>query len=241
MSILECDLGNSRCNWRVCIKGEVIERGVATVADSFSGIEPRSDIRRARVASVAKDDVHVQLISRLEMIGVRPEIAVTQPETAGVRNAYGGDFGMLGVDRWLAVVAAYQYTQTSTLVLDAGSALTADAIDNSGVHLGGYILPGYELMKTSLLGDTGKVRFDQGARVAGLEFGCNTQAAVLSGLMAAQVGACRVAIEELERRMPEGFAILLTGGFAEELKAYLPERARVMPELVLDGLRWVLP
>ena len=51
---------------------------------------------------------------------------------------------MLGVDRWLAILAAAfkLYPQKNVLIIDAGTATTVDLLAKSGVHQGGWILPG---------------------------------------------------------------------------------------------------
>lgn len=241
MNILECDQGNTHCKWRLLADDVLVQRGIATSEDGFAGISPQLEVQRARVASVAAESEHQLLITKLKDFGVVPEIASTQLQLAGVRNAYEAEYQKLGVDRWLALVAAYHHTGSAVLVLDAGTALTVDLVDGAGMHLGGYIVPGFQLMKASLLGDTGRVRFDKEARAGGLAFGCNTQSAVMAGLLAAQVGACRVAIQQAERRIPQEFAILVTGGFAETLLVHLPQSAELRADLVLDGLSIALP
>ena len=123
----------------------------------------------------------------------------------------------------------------------AGSALTADLIAADGMHLGGYIVPGMQLMKSSLQADTGKVRFDEGELGSGLDFGCSTGQAVSAGILAAQVGAANIAITEAKRRIRGDFAILLTGGDADQLYGHITGQVEIMPDLVLDGLVWLLP
>ncbi|MDP1069535.1 type III pantothenate kinase, partial [Klebsiella pneumoniae] len=69
--------------------------------------------------------------------------------------------GRMGVDRWLAMLAAWQRVGQSCWVVDCGSAITLDLLDAEGRHQGGYILPGLRLMQQSLLGNTAEVRVDR--------------------------------------------------------------------------------
>lgn len=240
--ILECDLGNSRCKWRIRDEFAVIvDRGFAHASDEFQGMPVGKAVTRILVASVAGTEILDALMRALLRFNVSIEFAFSQRESAGIVNAYGKDFARLGVDRWLAIVAAYKRTGSAVLVLDAGSALTADLVDHAGVHLGGYIVPGAQLMKSALLADTGHVRFDQAAHTMSMEFGCSTQEAVDAGILAAQVGAAKVAVEQARKRIRSDFAILVTGGEGHDLVQYLGVSVKEVPDLVLDGLAWVLP
>lgn len=239
--ILDCDQGNSSCKWRLSDSGKIVASGRAFAENDFVDLPEVRGAGRVRVASVAGYEMVERLAAALEKKGGTPEWAVVEQCVAGVSNAYGKDYAKLGVDRWLAVVAAYRHVAGAALVLDAGSALTADLVDDSGGHRGGYILPGAAMMQACLLQDTAQVRFEASSLGAGLGFGCSTADAVSSGVMAAQVGAAKVAIEQAGEQIPPGFAILVTGGNGEALLQHLPHRAEWIPDLVLDGLAWVLP
>ncbi len=239
--ILECDLGNSRCHWRLRSGDTVRGRGEAALADGFAALPVTEPVERILVASVAEPAVLERLREHLAVLGVAPELARSQARAAGVTNAYGEHFASLGVDRWLAVVAAYQRVGGAALVLDAGSALTADLVDAAGRHLGGYIIPGQRLMQSSLLQETGSVRFAPESLSSGLDFGASTAEAVGAGIFAAQVGAATLAIGQADRRIATGFAILVTGGDGGRLLENLPRPAELVPDLVLDGLAWALP
>lgn len=239
--ILDCDLGNTRYKWRLQEQGKTLAEGVGREGDAIPRPGQLGEVDRIRVASVAGEAVLTGFLLALREFEASPELAVTQRQVAGVTNAYGEQFARLGVDRWLALVAGFRITGGPVLVLDAGSALTADLVDASGVHLGGYITPGRALMKSVLFQDTEKVLFDPGLDGATLALGCSTQQAVEAGVMAAQVGAANVAIAESERRIGQDFAILVTGGDAGQMMQFLPESAVWVPDLVLDGLQWVLP
>lgn len=242
--ILECDLGNTRCKWRTVCAGDVLQRGSFTHQQPGDDLLHLTGIQRIRISSVAKANILQQFIDHLAPLNVDCGIASASARVGRVTCAYSNP-SRLGVDRWLAILAAYNKISGAVLVLDAGSALTADLVDTAGLHLGGYILPGLRLMQQSLLSDTGSVRFDESRRFSGLNFGESTLDGVQAGILSAQVGSILVAINEAERRIGSDFAILLTGGDAKLLGDHLPsalsERIVLVPELVLDGLKWALP
>ncbi len=242
--ILECDIGNTRCKWRIVDGGAVLKRGAFACSDGFGELAALSGIDRVKVSSVAAATVNGALTAVLAEIKLEAEFARASRSVAGVENAY-ADAGKLGVDRWVAMIAAYNRCHGPVLVLDAGSALTADLVGGNGKHAGGYITPGIRLMKSSLLAETGGVRFGCQDDDYGVEFGVDTVSAVYAGVVAAEVGAAIVAIEQAGRQTPTDFAILLTGGDAsavwQNLPASLLPNVTIVPELVLDGLQWVLP
>lgn len=242
--ILEIDLGNTRAKWRLMDGRQAVARGVFVQGNSLEKMLPCENIDRIKVVSVASHSILQALRAQLSLLGVELEMALSAKTTAGVSNGYAQP-ERLGVDRWSAVVAAYQQRRSAVLVVDAGSALTVDAVDASGVHLGGYITPGLGLMRNSLLQNTGGVRFERNSYDLGVSFACNTDDAVSAGLLASSVGAVLVALAEAEKILVSGFDVVMTGGDAGLIEPFLPEMTSgsitVVPELVLDGLQWLLP
>lgn len=246
--ILELDLGNTRAKWRLIdVDGEVRARGLALVAEWLAGHLPAEwagAIRCVRAASVLAAATNTALAALFHArLGLWTQFAVSESCCAGVRNAY-ADAATLGVDRWLALIAAYQAVQSAVLVVDAGSALTVDVADEGGQHLGGYIVPGAQLMERALFEGTDRVRFDSVA-ADGFGFGSHTGACVRNGIVAAQCGVILVALHEARRRLGRQPALVLSGGWglqaADHLVALGVDEINVMPDLVLDGLRWALP
>jgi type III pantothenate kinase len=239
--LLECDLGNSRCKWRLLSEGGVVSRGKVNYCDGlFEELLPKEKVRRVRAASVAGKEINQALVSAVKSrYGLRPEWASSQTQCAGVKNAYQCP-EQLGIDRWLAVVAAYN-TKGAAIVVDAGSALTLDVVSADGLHLGGYIVPGNELMSRSLIQGTAKVRYESESEVLGLSFGQDTAGSVLAGIAAAQLGVVNVAISKASTLGVGNACVLLTGGGAKAIADGLLVASEVCPELVLDGLQWVLP
>ncbi len=230
--ILELDLGNTRCKWRL-VQGEtVVMRGNETLEELPAALPTAS---RIRVASVLSHEKEQRLSAQLRAtIGVEPEFARSCAVCAGVRNAYAAP-EQLGVDRWLALLAAYRAVGDRLLLVSAGTAVTLDELSADGLHVGGYILPGRELMLDSLSSGTDRVRFEQRGWRHGA--GRNTGECVAAGVSAAIVGSVLAVWRD-------PLPVVLTGGYAEDLAAGLASRGistTVMPELVMDGLRLALP
>ncbi|MCY3883916.1 MAG: type III pantothenate kinase [Gammaproteobacteria bacterium] len=231
-SVLDLDCGNSRTKWRFEGNLGMVSRGCI----------PRLDQNpdRVRVSSVSIS--HEKLRSEIyRSYGVEPEFAMSTKTLAGVTNSYFNP-SELGIDRWLAMVAAWNKVKTTTMVVDAGTALTIDILDDSGQHLGGYIVPGLESMRKSLAIDTANVQINSiDEASADCRFGNNTRQAVQHGLMSmvvSWINQTRLRAEETCGAIPTTF---LAGGDRRILMKLLDYDCRSEEELVLDGLEIALP
>ncbi len=244
--ILEIDIGNTRAKWRLLGSGaKVIAAGSDDVSTWVTGNLPgewRAGLRRVRIASVRGEEIVAALVDALERhCEVVAEVASVSKTCGDVENAY-ADPAMMGVDRWLALVAAYSEIKSAALIVDAGSAVTIDLVNAQGVHQGGFIIPGPRLMREVLTSSTDRIRFDADAWNVSLAFGQSTSACVLNGVVLAMAGAVALAGVEARKMLGVEPTLFLTGGYAPELMR-LPQfgRASYRPDLVMDGLRYVLP
>ena len=236
--ILEIDIGNSRLKWRRLANNsnEVISRGInidihSFIAEQASCGKP-STVRLSNVA----DRKTSSTIANWAQVNwnIQPIEAIVCAECAGVKIQY-KDISRLGVDRWLAMLAAYNKSDGSCLIMDSGTAFTLDVINEEGLHLGGFILPGLRMMRESLVSQTG-IRLENRILEPTLELGNSTHKAVFNGAAASLVA---LAEKEIEGQSEEGFKpnVFITGGDAsvlEKLLAY--PKSKIEEDLVLDGL-----
>lgn len=140
----------------------------------------------------------------------------------------------LGVDRWLALLAAHQIGAGPKLVVDCGSATTVDGVDESGQHLGGLILPGLQLIGKCLELNTDLSFGESGLDLNG--FATDTAAGVQSGAMLTHLCVVERLLQDLEQRCGKTAECIITGGNADSLSAHLSATHQVIPDLVLQGL-----
>lgn len=240
--ILEFDLGNTAAKWRLLRESSVVASGRVNELAALD-IPMDEPVAKVRVASVAGEERERELTRWCtEHLGVSPKFARSSSLCAGVSNAY-EEPGRLGVDRWLAVLAAFHRHPEGALVVDAGTALTIDLVDARGEHLGGYILPGLNLMQQSLRQDTARIRYTE-AHAPDLEPGKSTAEAVANGAALAAAASVAAARVQARERLGGNCAALLTGGDAPLLMRLLGEKAgdfAYSPDLVLDGLVLACP
>lgn len=242
--ILEMDFGNSRVKWRLRNQQEVLLRGVAANNQGLNEIAKnlqviKDQIKSIWIACVLDESAQSSIIDwSAENFNIRPLFARSTSQAAGVTNGY-HEPGKLGVDRWLAMLAAYQLSRSASVVISCGTAMTVDLLTDSGSHLGGYIVPGWQTALTSLNQSTQLIRLLDVAE-SGLQPGFNTQQAVDHGLTAAYVGLIEIAITQLKTQTNrQAVTMLATGGDAQRLSGYFANLV-VREELVLDGLAYCL-
>jgi type III pantothenate kinase len=145
------------------------------------------------------------------------------------------DPARLGVDRWMALIAARARHRGAICVVDCGTAVTVDAVTRQGAHLGGVIFPGIHLMRLSLAGETGSLPKVEGA-AEGQVLGRSTQQCILIGTLLAVASTINSLRSRIEARLGGGSRFFLTGGDGGRLDGHLEGEYTYVPELVLDGL-----
>lgn len=142
------------------------------------------------------------------------------------------EYQNLGIDRWLAVIAAYQqWPNQPCVIIDAGTATTIDVINDDGQHLGGWILPGLDLMTHSLTANTQKV-FDDERVPFRNELGRNTPNGLKNGALVASIGAVNCAVETLDSK---NVKIICAGGYGKLIAEHITG-AKFDAQLVFKGL-----
>jgi type III pantothenate kinase len=236
--ILLLDLGNSRLKWAISDgeswrAGEPIAHTRSGLGDLAGLFEAASGIRQARLCSTAHTLTAGLVADLQDRAGIQTRRFQPPKEALGIRSAYDQP-ETLGADRFLAMVGARAQVGEAFLIVDAGTALTLDMVDEDGQHIGGLIVPGPVLMREALHRGTAGVRSEGIPRLH--EFARNTTDAVWSGACLAAVAL----VEHTHRKATLGVGahveLILTGGAMPALVQHLPSPHRSVPDLVLRGL-----
>ncbi len=249
MTALLLDVGNSRLKWGVFDDDNIRRTGhIAHDRIRERGLQELTSKLPRRVDAVFASNVAgTSFATRLSgVVGMHchcdVRFARSERRGWGVTNSYRQPRRM-GVDRWVAMVGAWAEMESSCVIVDVGTAVTIDALDDDGVHLGGQIIPGVATMAQSLSSATSDIPLVRASakRVANdLEmFGHNTAAAVREGSQNAVVGAIERAIRTLQSNGYDP-TIVLTGGDASRILKSLDEAPLHRPHLVLQGLAHML-
>lgn len=242
------DIGNSRIKWalqtseRISSQQTIAHRGLTAQQIIKEVLQPYLAVEAVFISNVAGDAIAAILRQAIiDHWGLEPVFvsAVAECTVRGrvLRNGYIQP-AQLGVDRWLAMMAARSLTANATLVVSMGTAMTLDAINAEGQHLGGLIIPGLDIMRQSLLQQTSDLaaRFRQvkTAEVVPNLLADNTLDGIQVGTLRAASSVIASLYTQLQQR--DNTKILLTGGAADEIQKVIQVESEVIPNLVLQGL-----
>lgn len=242
MRILELDAGNSRLKWRLLNADGLVSRGYLANSDNWQHelplvMEQIEQVDCARASIVSGNERFELLAAAIDHhFNIPLRLAEVKAQWQGVRVAYPS----LGVDRWLAMLAAnHQSPRVNKLVVSCGTAITLDILSNDGEHLGGYIVPGIGLMKRMLHTNTAQLPLVETARVETMATnimpGKNSIDCINNGILtmtAAMVNAQQV----IHKASRKDSVVYLTGGDGALLKPHVHGGCFYHPELVMDGL-----
>lgn len=237
-SVLTLDLGNSRLKATLFVGGEVRARFELPVAEvrrylpaRLAGLQPMPRVAVLSCVAAREREEELDGLVRIALgfpLIVHPppglRLDVRSPET-------------VGLDRLYAARGALQRFGRSAIVVDAGTALTVDALrveeGGEGVFLGGAIAPGPGLCAEALE--------RRGARLTRIvptpgapALGRDTRSALLAGVVVGFEGAARHLVERVAAESGLGDApVLLTGGARAFLEAPLADLGR---ELIVEEI-----
>jgi type III pantothenate kinase len=233
------DLGNTRLKWALQDGSLELARGAvawsedvgAVLTSAWRELAAPSEVWGASVVDTARESQVEAIVS--SCYAQSTHWLRTPAEACGVRSAY-AEPERLGVDRFLAMVAAYHEGHAPCVLVGVGTALTLDALAVDGRHLGGLIAPGPQLMQQSLLGATARVRPERPGLV--LDAADNTADAVASGCWQAAAALVERFVTRMSPKLGGSVIVSLGGGDAEQLLPLLTLPAQWLPDGVLRGL-----
>jgi type III pantothenate kinase len=165
-------------------------------------------------------------------------ILLTELTPLPVKNLYQTPKS-LGKDRIAAVTGAWSmFPGRNILVIDAGTCITYDLINQQGEYPGGSISPGIRMRFKAMHTFTGKLPLIEPEDFDDL-IGRSTKESLLSGVYNGVTGEIREMIR-LYREKYGDVMVLITGGDHELLNNKLKISIFAIPELVLLGLNEIL-
>ncbi|WP_334016189.1 type III pantothenate kinase [Alteromonas sp. S167] len=226
------DIGNTRIKYTLLSDVENEPTGCEDVASLFSFVDSQEKISHLYVASVRNkewvDEISAMCVCR-KIIFVEKH---TEKEAFGIKNSYANEQKM-GVDRWLAMICAAEKSKKAFFVMDVGTAITVDFVVD-GQHLGGWIVPGFHVMRDALVASTKKV-FANDEIPTTFGVGNDTEECVATGCHAAVYGVYLSAVDYISSKRSD-FDVILGGG-DKKVFAFLKSADNMrLAHLVMQGL-----
>ena len=219
-SNLFVDIGHSAVKWRT-LDSKVLSISI----DKFSA-KSLPDNQSVWLSAVA----HPEIVKAIEMEFSDVTVVRSLSHFGSLTIAYKEPLD-LGSDRFLAMLGALKhFPDKNKLIIDVGTALTIDVVNDSGEHQGGLIMPGLEAIRGSF------AKFATNSKnLNSSNLQSSTDEAWLSGTQAMFISSIKEQIASYETEQPDGI-ITFTGGSVRSLISELPETVNYFDNLVLDGL-----
>ncbi|MFU8831201.1 MAG: type III pantothenate kinase [Wenzhouxiangella sp.] len=236
------DLGHSRIKWAQARDGLVIEgsagSGRVDMLDAFEQHLQGQAGQRLWLSGQSNSEFVIAVTTMINRHGLSLQVVRTGAINLPVQPAYPA----LGSDRWLALQWPRMQSTRPVCVIDCGTAVTVDVVDENGKHLGGWILAGLGILRAGLLEKArGLPRLDSLADPDSepgetSKPATSSAGAIARGTRLQLLGAVERAISAATEALGEPPEIWLTGGDAPPLVNEMANPCRHDPHLVLRGL-----
>lgn len=238
------DVGNSRIKWGRCADGRVTAIAALPPDDpsawkqqlvkwnlggsclwAVAGVHPQ---RRDTIAGWLKEHRH-SVLQIDDGMQLPIPILIDNPN-------------QVGIDRLLNAIAACQRVPRDVcrIIVDAGTAVTVDCVDERGRFRGGAILPGFRLMGQALRNFTAQLPLvEQIESPVWSVPASSTRTAIEAGIFWAVAGGVRALVRNMTAWVSttRERELFLTGGAASLLAPVMDTDAIVWPEMTLEGIR----
>jgi type III pantothenate kinase len=233
--LLAVDSGNTYVKWGLHDGHTWLKQGVVA-QDEKALLEGEwrdmGEPGRILVSHVGTMQTKADLSELFSRWKVGPQWITAVAYQCGVRNYY-TDPAQLGSDRWAALIAAWELQRQGCLVVDTGTAMTVDALSDTGEFLGGIITPGVDLMQKILIENAASLKLESGKF---RDYPDSTADAIYSGTVHALAGAVERMAALLTITLGHVPDCILSGGTAQELQPHINVNTKVIDNLVLEGL-----
>jgi len=256
MSVLAIDIGNSRVGFGVFTAGKSQDPALRlkhAELDSELAATLKKLWERTQAESAAADDEDSEVVIASVVPAATERIAysVKQYLDAPVRIV-GKDVRVLlktklrdettvGQDRLLAAMAAYVNVEKACVIVQVGTALVVDCIDDDGIFQGGAIAPGLQMGARALHEFSAQLpSVSLTPPDDAVPYGRFTEEAINLGLYAGARGGVRELIERYATALKGWPHVVATGGDALALLGEMEIVDSFVPDLVLQGaaLAW---
>jgi type III pantothenate kinase len=232
--LLAIDVGNTQIKTAVFEQNTLLKKDIIAypnwkneIKNTLKNFPIIKNIVVASVGNLEKDDF-------LELSSTAKIHFISNQSKFPFQNLYSTP-NTLGIDRMiLATGAVLQFPNKNRLVIDAGTCITYDFIDENNNYLGGAISPGIRLRYESLHNYTDKLPLlskENPERLIGNSTNQSIHSGIINGLTMEIEGFINSNLDK-----NDNFIIILTGGDSDFLAKRLKNTIFANPNFLLESL-----
>ncbi len=229
------DVGNTKTKWCLTSNKGIEKTGSIFNTELIDLSINSEEIETVFISSVNSENLEKQIVEKIKPLC--PHIYFAKVNKQFLETNYSDE---LGVDRWLGVLALTEKTKKNAIIIDSGTALTIDLLlieNDSFLHKGGLILPGFHLFNQSLMQNSAAIRLKNKDITIDIN---NSDMALLHGFLMSVSGAVEKFIMHHHLNFNE-IDIYLTGGDAtiifDSLEEQLQLKYHRIENAVIEGLK----
>ena len=235
------DIGNTHSHVGICTARQ-ISHDAKMPTDNWQKMHAKNWL----VDFVGKANVGQAIVCSVVPAATRHAVKVLRKRGIAIHELTHKNCGMqidyprpssIGADRLANARAGLGEFGSPLIVVDFGTAVTFDIVDDQGKYVGGVIAPGLSAMtdylheKTALLP---KIQLRDPRTVIGK----NTRQAMQIGAVHGYRGLVQGLVREIKSSLrSRRLSVVATGGYASLIARHITEIIAVRPRLTLDGLR----
>ncbi|EKF53940.1 pantothenate kinase [Galbibacter marinus] len=232
------DVGNSQVKVAVFKQDELVSVETMQVDALLNHVKKKfkkdDTIDQIMVSSVG--NLPVSAIESLKKYA--PVMMLTRSLKLPFKNDYGSP-DTLGVDRIALIASAStKYPKQNCLVIDAGSCITYDFINQEGHYKGGAIAPGLKMRFKAMHAFTEGLPLVDSFELKDF-IGTNTQECMISGAINGSVQEIDAVISQYQKKFKD-LTVILTGGDSHFLSKRLKSSIFAHPNFLLKGVNCIL-
>lgn len=231
------DLGNTRLKW-CCdgAQGSFVHKGEDFAMLLQNALIALPMPETIALVNVAGDQLEKTVIDWCEEHWPKAKLMLAKVQNPVPALASNYNSNALGVDRWLAMLAVASKNNIPFIIIDCGSAVTIDAVNDKSVHIGGVIMPGLNMLHSSLVAGTDAI--EHVTTWVTNVMAVTTDDAVSAGCINTLAAGIDAIVNKMKIELgKENVNCYLTGGDADRIHSMLVADVFLEPALVLEGLR----
>lgn len=234
------DIGNTSATYGLAKNGKIMKTEALSSCQIPEKIinYPKSgrNLSQKVIISSVVPKITEKLISDLNAHGTFEIIVIGADLQVPLKTNY-KNVSKLGIDRKINAYGAISSHKIPSIILDFGTALTCDLVDEKGIFLGGLIIPGPATSLKSLLSNTAMLpKLFSLKKAPAKPYGRNTDECIQHGVIQAYAAMTDGLINKLSKEFKESPHVIITGGFSAFIGKIIHSKAAVNPAHTLESM-----
>ncbi len=233
MPNLVLDIGNTRIKSAIFEEKELIWEGVFEDLEKLMEALNHHSFDKILISSVRWSELELKKILPFEFLFLSLEVSFP------IANRYGTP-QTLGLDRMAAAIGGWELAgKGPVLVLDLGTCITFEFVDEEDAYRGGAISPGLSMRAKAMNLLTARLPLVEIKQKPKSRIGTDTSSCLEAGIWYGVAYELRGQIEAYQLENP-AIKVFVCGGDAESFVSLAKGHIFVVPNLVLYGLNCIL-